>query len=173
VPYGNAYLLVGADGGVFNFSDLPFAGSLGANPPSRPVRAIAAEPGTRVGTGDVRVTITWQNRNDIDLYVTDPTNTRIDYINERSPSGGFLDVDANAACRNLQDRPVENVFWPSGGAPNGSYKVQVNFYEQCSGQPLSTPVRVQVVSGGRTLYDQTVTLTAEEQTIDVFTFTRP
>lgn len=42
VSYGNGYLMVGADGGVFNFSDLPFDGSLGADPPNVPVVAITA-----------------------------------------------------------------------------------------------------------------------------------
>ena len=42
VAYGDGYLMVGADGGIFDFSDLPFAGSLGGNPPARPVVALAA-----------------------------------------------------------------------------------------------------------------------------------
>ncbi len=29
--------MVGADGGIFNFSDKDFSGSLGANPPARPI----------------------------------------------------------------------------------------------------------------------------------------
>ena len=32
VTHGDGYLLVGADGGVFNFSSEPFLGSLGAGP---------------------------------------------------------------------------------------------------------------------------------------------
>jgi len=42
VRYGDGYLMVGADGGIFNFSDQPFAGSLGANPPVRPIVSVAA-----------------------------------------------------------------------------------------------------------------------------------
>jgi hypothetical protein len=42
VPYGNGYLMVGEDGGIFNFSDRPFDGSLGATPPSRPITSVAA-----------------------------------------------------------------------------------------------------------------------------------
>jgi len=42
VPYGSGYLMVGEDGGIFNFSDKPFSGSLGGNPPSRPIMAVAA-----------------------------------------------------------------------------------------------------------------------------------
>ena len=41
VAFGNGYLLVASDGGVFTFSDLDFLGSLGANPPDTPVVAIS------------------------------------------------------------------------------------------------------------------------------------
>ena len=42
VAYGNGYLMVGEDGGIFSFSDLAFAGSLGAAPPASPVAAVAS-----------------------------------------------------------------------------------------------------------------------------------
>ena len=41
VPYGNGYLMVGEDGGIFNFSNRAFLGSLGANPPARPIVSVA------------------------------------------------------------------------------------------------------------------------------------
>ena len=43
VPFGSAYLMVAEDGGIFNFAtDKNFFGSLGADPPSHPVVAVAA-----------------------------------------------------------------------------------------------------------------------------------
>jgi glycosyl hydrolase family 26 len=42
VRFGNGYLMVGEDGGVFNFSDKPFHGSLGNSPPTRPIVSVAA-----------------------------------------------------------------------------------------------------------------------------------
>ena len=44
VPYGNGYLMVAEDGGIFDFSDRPFAGSLGSNPPAHPIVSVAAVP---------------------------------------------------------------------------------------------------------------------------------
>jgi fibronectin type III domain protein/carboxypeptidase family protein len=44
VRFGDGYLMVGEDGGIFNFSDKAFHGSLGDNPPERPVVAVAALP---------------------------------------------------------------------------------------------------------------------------------
>ena len=40
VPYGNGYLVVATDGGVFTFSNLKFEGSLGANPPNTDIVSI-------------------------------------------------------------------------------------------------------------------------------------
>ena len=42
VAFGDGYLMVGEDGGIFNFSDRPFRGSLGAAPPPRPIVSVAA-----------------------------------------------------------------------------------------------------------------------------------
>jgi hypothetical protein len=44
VRYGNGYLMVGEDGGLFNFSDKPFAGSLGDRPPAAGIVSVAAMP---------------------------------------------------------------------------------------------------------------------------------
>ncbi|MDQ1507477.1 MAG: hypothetical protein QOD57_5204 [Actinomycetota bacterium] len=41
VAFGDAYLMVGEDGGIFNFSSRPFYGSLGAHPPSSPIVSVA------------------------------------------------------------------------------------------------------------------------------------
>jgi hypothetical protein len=42
VRFGNGYLMVGEDGGIFNFSDKQFLGSLGNTPPARPIVSVAA-----------------------------------------------------------------------------------------------------------------------------------
>jgi hypothetical protein len=44
VAYGDGYLMVAADGGVFNFSDKPFVGSLRSTPPALPVANISPLP---------------------------------------------------------------------------------------------------------------------------------
>ena len=45
VPYGNGYVLVATDGGAFVFSNLPFVGSRGGNPPAAPVLDVASTSG--------------------------------------------------------------------------------------------------------------------------------
>ena len=42
VPYADGYLMVGEDGGIFNFSSQPFLGSLGDKPPANPIVSVSA-----------------------------------------------------------------------------------------------------------------------------------
>jgi hypothetical protein len=74
------------------------------------------------GRGDVKVTLSWNNLADVDLHVVDPYGEEIYYSHKSSASGGALDID------NTYGYGPENIFWPAGGAPTGTYKVYVNFY---------------------------------------------
>jgi hypothetical protein len=42
VSFGSGYLMVAADGGIFNFSRKPFYGSLGSRPPAIGIVSVAA-----------------------------------------------------------------------------------------------------------------------------------
>jgi len=84
-----------------------------------------------LGTGDVQVTLRWSAPVDLDLHVTDPYGEEIWYGHRLAGSGGELDVDANAGCNSMLEQPVENVFWPYGGAPGGDYQVYVVYYMDC------------------------------------------
>ncbi|HTC81941.1 MAG TPA: delta-60 repeat domain-containing protein, partial [Acidimicrobiia bacterium] len=42
VRFADGYLMVGEDGGIFDFSGKPFLGSLGGNPPAHPIVSVAA-----------------------------------------------------------------------------------------------------------------------------------
>jgi hypothetical protein len=163
VPYGNAYLMVGSDGGVFNFAtDLGFQGSLGGQNLGSPIVGLAPANGTEVGSGDIRVTATWQNTNDVDLWVVTPANQRIYYGARTDATGGDLDVDANAGCGgNLTSRPVENIFWGTGEAVAGNYTVYVNLYSQCDQNPVATPVTVSVTVKNQSVFNGQVTVDTE------------
>lgn len=91
--------------------------------------------GGKVEGAQLRVSLSWYNYDDLDLHVREPhgrgahtTLGHIYYANRRGWTGGVLDVDMNARVRQSRE-PVENVVW-SQGVPNGTYKVEVNSYEQ-------------------------------------------
>ncbi len=86
-----------------------------------------------LGTGDVEVTLSMSTATDLDLYVVEGTGTMIYYGNTTSPSGGHLDLDANAACGNQMGVNAEHIFWRTGQAPAGTYQVRVAHYRNCLG----------------------------------------
>jgi hypothetical protein len=81
-------------------------------------------------SGDVEITLTWNNLNDLDLHCLAPTGEWINFERKVSEkSGGRLDVDRNMAPPYTQ-QPVEHIYWPHGRAPAGRYGVYVNHYSR-------------------------------------------
>lgn len=121
-------------------------------------------------TGDVQVTLRWNTADDLDLFVQDPSGDRVSYANPSVPSGGLLDVDANAACAERMASPVENIFWPTHGGVPGNYVVSVDLFSHCGAEApvdftLTTLVQGQVQT-------QTGTVSAS-QTSGSFPFSFP
>lgn len=103
------------------------------------------------GTGDVQVSIAWNNLNDIDVHVLvespafAPGVSLVNYTSRRGVCGGWLDVDENVLPRT--PLAVENVFWARGFAPPGRYTVAVHHYRNWGG-PDPTPVEIVVLRDG-------------------------
>ncbi|MDY3559518.1 hypothetical protein R5W23_000511 [Gemmata sp. JC673] len=99
-------------------------------------------------TGDVQITLIWDDANDLDLHCVDPTGYEIWYKQKASPTRGRLDVDRNAGCQSIDPQPVENIFWPKDGAPQGDYTIYVNFFQRCTGGPDRSDYRVNILANG-------------------------
>jgi hypothetical protein len=98
------------------------------------------------GFGDVQVTLTWDTATDQDLWVTDPEGEVIYFGNSTSASGGELDRD------DVDGYGPENIFWESGTAPTGEYKVEVDYFD---GTPVTNyTVLVQAFGRVRTFTGQ-------------------
>ncbi len=97
--------------------------------------------------GDPQFSLAWNNTNDLDLHVIDPTGFEIYFQKRQSPSGGELDVDANAGGTDLTNRPVENIYWWAGNAPSGVYKVYVHHFAR-HGAPDPTDYTLRIVANG-------------------------
>lgn len=92
------------------------------------------EGGSQGQTGDVSFRLTWNGPQDLDLYVKEPDGTVIYYSNRGPTStGGQLDVDSNAGCSGPDQSPTENIFWPEGSAPRGTYEFWADLWSNCSG----------------------------------------
>lgn len=75
-----------------------------------------------LGTGDVQVTLRWEDDSDLDLWVTDPSTETISFNNPNSTSGGILDID------DTDGYGPENIFWAHNEAPVGEYMIQLHHF---------------------------------------------
>ena len=95
------------------------------------IRTVGATPDTPdLATGDIRITLRWNDSADLDLSVTDPTGETVDYNARSVSSGGALDVDANGNCGSVAASPAENIIW-ADVPPEGRYFVVVNNFDSC------------------------------------------
>ncbi len=94
----------------------------------------------QVGTGDVQIALSWDADSDVDLHVVAPDGSEIYYANPRSV-GGELDLDSNAGC-SIDGTRNENVTWPTGTAPAGTYTVLVDHWDSCGVAQTNYTVRI-------------------------------
>jgi hypothetical protein len=95
---------------------------------------------------EIRASLLWDNRNDLDLHVITPRNEHIYYGHKQSACGGWLDVDMNV--RGETTTPVENIRWSRGVAPRGHYRIFVQNYRFHEPSQLPTPYKVEVEING-------------------------
>lgn len=99
-------------------------------------------------SGDVQISLMWDNRNDLDLHCYEPDDEHIYFSKKKSPSGGELDVDMNAR-EPYSEKPVENIYWPPGAAPQGRYVIKVHHYSKRPSETGPTPFTVGLKANGR------------------------
>jgi len=106
--------------------------------------------------GDIQISLFWKNYNDLDLHCIDPRGEEIFFSNKRSSlTGGELDVDRNAQMP-YTATPVENIYWPAGGAPPGLYRISVVHYALHGGaDPTAFTVRT-VARGVTNFFSSTI-----------------
>jgi uncharacterized protein YfaP (DUF2135 family) len=96
---------------------------------------------------DLRASLVWNNRNDLDLHVITPAGEHIYYGTKQASCGGWLDVDMNV--RGETTKPVENVRWAKGAARPGLYKIFVRNYAFHEPDQAPTPFKVELEVGGK------------------------
>ncbi|MGH7439752.1 MAG: heavy metal-binding domain-containing protein, partial [Polyangiaceae bacterium] len=122
-------------------------------------------------TGELRISLLWNNTNDLDLHVVTPSGEEISFSHKKSQCGGLLDVDMNVSSPS--SKPIENVFWAHGSAPRGNYTVWVKQYSVRADQN-STPFRIEIVAGGKVShYSGTVTGDGTRETACTYSYAGP
>jgi len=111
------------------------------------IKARVTRAGGMYDNVDIRASLLWDNRNDLDLHVVTPSGEVIYYGNKQSRCGGWLDVDMNVSGDTT--KPVENVRWSRGQAPAGRYKVSVVNFRFHEPDQAPTTYRVELEVGGQ------------------------
>ncbi len=94
---------------------------------------------------DIRASLIWHNRNDLDLHCETPSGEEI-YFHNKQVGHGALDVDMNVHGETT--KPVENIRWPEGKAPKGKYKFYVENYGFHESSKAGTPFKVEIEING-------------------------
>jgi hypothetical protein len=99
-------------------------------------------------SGDVQILLSWNNYNDLDLYCEDPNGEVVYFKNKKVSSGGQLDIDMNRGYPDSKN-PIENIYWPINGAPNGTYKVGLIYYAKHEPNINQTSYNIKVKYNGQ------------------------
>lgn len=122
-------------------------------------------PIKHTGTGDLKISLTFDRETDLDLHVVEPSEEPIFFGKRYSRSGGELDLDSNAGC-NVDGVNNENVYWQTGTAPAGEYKVYVHHFKPCTKEPVKYLV---TVYNGRNVQTYEGTLTKDQRRAQLVT----
>ena len=125
-----------------------------------------------VGTGELQVSVNWDQPVDMDLVLQEPDETVIFFGNEVSPSGGMLDLDSNPGCF-IDGVNNENITYDGASPPSGTYLVFVVLFSACDVlEPINFVVTVRA-NGSVQIFNGTLTAADESQAIDITQFTIP
>jgi len=84
--------------------------------------------------GDLNINLTFSNAKDIDLHLYTPSNLHIWWNQPQYSYNGTtfgLDHDSNRGCR-IDNLNNENIWVPSSCIENGTYRVVVDMYKNCT-----------------------------------------
>ncbi|GAB3050404.1 hypothetical protein [Spirosoma pulveris] len=106
---------------------------------------------------------------DLDLHVIEPSGAELYWNNSYSRTNGQLDVDCN--CSDCGQGPNENIFWPDGQGPKGTYKVWVEHFEKCgSASSSASSYTLRIVVNEVVKQTYTGTLSGSNQKSQVWTW---
>ena len=103
--------------------------------------------GGRYKDCDIRASLIWHNRNDLDLHCIPPGEQEIYFGRKWAESGGELDVDMNVHGETTT--PVENIRWAKGKARAGVYRFWVENYRYHEYRLVPVPFRVELEVAGK------------------------
>jgi hypothetical protein len=104
------------------------------------------EGGCPYRSGDVQITMTWNNGSDIDLFVREPDGDVLSHQRSTSARGGLFDYAGRGQCDSAIEYPrIENVSWLREEAPEGEYQLLLHRWGDCLDRGTETQDAVSVI----------------------------
>lgn len=111
------------------------------------IRKRVTEAGGRYEDNEIRCSLIWEGRTDLDLHCITPKRKHIYWSDKRSSTcNGYLDLDMNGIDKS-SDHPVENMRWIND-APKGTYQFYVHNYNERVNGAKGTPFKVELEING-------------------------
>ena len=103
-------------------------------------------------SGTLTASLNWNGDADLNLFMRAPTGETISwaYPQTTAPGGGRLQIDSNTGCDTPTAQPVEHIYWPGVGVPDGDYTVWVWYQNRCGGAE-NVPFELQIMFNGQSL----------------------
>ena len=108
----------------------------------------ASLPTTGPGIDDLTFRLSWMGSADLDLYVRTPTGDEVSSEHPNPSTGAAVSADCNPTPEQMCAEPLEDVRWPRGAAPHGTYQFSVRMVN-LHDSTFPIPFAVQVVEGSR------------------------
>lgn len=108
------------------------------------------EAGGRYENNEIRCSLIWEGRTDLDLHCITPNGDHIYFSSKRGRCEGWLDLDMNGLDE-PSDTPVENMRWTTN-APLGNYTFYVHNYNERVNGYRGTAFKVELEING-TVYN--------------------
>jgi hypothetical protein len=103
-------------------------------------------------SGTLTATLHWEGDADLNLFMRAPSGETISwaYPQATAPGGGRLQIDSNTGCDTPTAQPVEHIYWPGVGVPDGDYEVWVWYQNRCGGAE-TVEFELQIAFNGQSL----------------------
>jgi hypothetical protein len=104
--------------------------------------------------GALQITLAWNTRADVDLFVRDPRGELLSHQSPKTASGGEMNHSARGGCvtgtaAEAKADQIENAVWKAPPAP-GDYELVAHYWGECTGGG-ATMVTVTISAFGRVI----------------------
>ena len=120
-------------------------------------------------TGEITVSLMWNDYNDLDLGIHDPSGELV-YFKNKQGRHGELDVDMNVENYDSRE-PVENIYYQN--PPEGEYTILVQHYSNHNQNPRVMPFTVRLRVGDETTDFDSSVVEEEVKELHVFNYVKP